>query len=299
MMHFIGITGTTCVGKSRTAVVLAKLLNKEVVSADSMQIYRGMNVGTAKITAEEAEGVPHRLIDVVNPDEEFSAYQWAQAAKKYLNSQPLVVGGTGFYFSALLFPPEFGGAGETRQLLKAQLKQHGVESLAKKLKEIDEQAYNLIDVKNPVRVLRALEIALEGRSLAEGTGKSRQPQYKAPIFVLQRDRQTLYHMIDRRVDQMMHAGLLAEVEKLVSRYGVLDTPAFSAIGYKELIEYLRGKCDLTQAVEQIKQNTRRYAKRQITYFKRLPDVRYVDVDSLTAEQTAYVIADTLKKEKWL
>lgn len=298
-MHFIGITGTTCVGKSSTAVVLAKLLNKEVVSADSMQIYRGMNVGTAKITAEEAEGVPHRLIDVVNPDEEFSAYQWAQAAKKYLDSQPLVVGGTGLYFSALLFPPEFGGAGETRQLLKAQLKQHGVESLAKKLKEIDEQAYSLIDVKNPVRVLRALEIALEGRSLAEGTGKNRQPQYKAPIFVLQRDRQTLYHMIDRRVDQMMYAGLLAEVEKLVSRYGVLDTPAFSAIGYKELIEYLRGKCDLTQAVEQIKQNTRRYAKRQITYFKRLPDVRYVDVDSLTAEQTAYVIADTLKKEKWL
>ena len=298
-MHFIGITGTTCVGKSRTAVVLAKLLNKEVVSADSMQIYRGMNVGTAKITAEAAAGVPHRLIDVVNPDEEFSAYQWAQAAKKYLDSQPLVVGGTGFYFSALLFPPEFGGAGETRQLLKEQLKQHGVESLAKKLKEIDEQAYNLIDVKNSVRVLRALEIALEGRSLAEGSGKNRQPQYKAPIFVLQRDRQTLYQMIDRRVDQMMQAGLLAEVERLVGSYGVLDTPAFSAIGYKELIEYLQGKCDLTQAVEQIKQNTRRYAKRQITYFKRLPNSIYVDVDSLTAEQTAYVIADTLKKEKWL
>ena len=156
-----------------------------------------------------------------------------------------------------------------------------------------------ISIQNEFRVLRALEIALEGRSLAEGSGKNRLPQYQAPIFVLQRDRQTLYHMIDRRVDQMMQAGLLAEVEKLVSRYGVLDTPAFSAIGYKELIEYLQGKCDLTQAVEQIKQNTRRYAKRQITYFKRLPDVRYVDVDSLTAEQTAYVIADTLKKEKWL
>ena len=298
MKSFIGITGTTCVGKSQVAVELAKMLNREVISADSMQIYRGMDIGTAKITREEMQGVTHHLLDVAEPNEDFSAFQYRQLAAKIIDNCPLppiVVGGTGLYFDSIVYPPEFGVGNKGRRAeLQKILLEEGLEVLQNILQKLDAETYNAIDVKNPVRVIRAIEIAESGGKRIAGKGKS-QPQYDCKLFVLTRDRSTLYKMIDNRVDSMMANGLVQEVEKIVNYYGICNTPAFCAIGYKEIISFLQGTCTLEQAVEQIKINTRHYAKRQITYFKKMNVTAYIEVDNLNCGEIASSIAEHLRK----
>ncbi len=298
MKTFVGITGTTCVGKSETAVELAKLMGSVVISADSMQIYRGMDIGTAKITAEEMQGIPHFMLDIAEPNENFSAYQYQLRASKIIDETaavaPIVAGGTGFYFDSLLYPPEFGTCDiESRQKLQRELNENGLEFLCEKLKKVDFESYNKIDLKNPVRVLRALEIVESGEKRSMGKNGGATPKYSCKLFVLCRERQSLYEMIDKRVDVMMRRGLLNEVERLISRYGICNTTAFAAIGYKELIGYLTGKISLVDAVEQIKLNTRHYAKRQITYFKKMDVLRYVDVEGKNPRQIAEGILKTL------
>ncbi len=283
MKTFIGITGTTCVGKSQVAVQLARMLDTHVISADSMQIYKDMNIGTAKITTEEMQGVTHHMLDVVHPNDEFSAFLYQQQASQIINnlpSIPIVAGGTGLYIQSLIYPPEFGNATNNLRLeLQEILQQQGLGALQEILKNLDIDSYNTIDICNPVRVIRAIEIAKSGSLRSKGKGNTN-PQFNCLLFVLETDRAKLYEKINQRVDVMMQKGLLQEVEKMIENYGICKTSAFNAIGYKELINFLQGNCLLEEAVQQIKINSRHYAKRQITYFKKMNVCEFVNVDGL-------------------
>ena len=296
MKSFVGITGTTCVGKSAVAVELAKILQCDVISADSMQIYVGMDIGTAKVTQAEMDGVKHHMLDVIEPNCDFSSFEYAEMAGKIIQNlpkAPILVGGTGFYFDSLVYPPEFSGGNKQRRLeLQQMLAEKGLEHMVDYLRQLDEETYNVIDVKNPVRVIRAIEIAESGQKQSQGTTKSN-PQYDAKIFVLERDRQSLYQMIDLRVDKMVQGGLVDEVKGLVEKYGICQNSAFQAIGYKEIIQYLQGNCTLEEAIDLIKINTRHYAKRQISYFKRMNIAKFINVEGKTAKQIAQEIADFL------
>ncbi|MCM1289102.1 MAG: tRNA (adenosine(37)-N6)-dimethylallyltransferase MiaA [Corallococcus sp.] len=289
MKTLLGIGGTTCVGKSEVAVNLAKMLGTEIISADSAQIYKGMNVGTAKISSSKMDGIRHHMLDIVEPCESFSSYEYGEKASKIIDgmfSVPIVVGGTGFYFDSLLYPPEFGVVSmERRKQLRKILEQEGLESLCERLKNLDNEAYSRVDLKNPVRVLRALEIAESGQSISSGKGKS-DPKYKLILFVLERDRQQLYGAIDKRVDEMVSSGLIDEVRGIVENYGICETAAFFAIGYKEVIDYLSGRATFDEAIAKIKLNTRHYAKRQITYFKKMDVTEFINVDGVTCKQVA-------------
>ena len=296
MKSFVGITGTTCVGKSAVAVELAKILQCDVISADSMQIYVGMDIGTAKVTQAEMDGVKHHMLDVIEPNCDFSSFEYAEMAGKIIQNlpkAPILVGGTGFYFDSLVYPPEFSGGNKQRRLeLQQMLAENGLERMVDYLRQLDEETCNVIDVKNPVRVIRAIEIAESGQKQSQGTTKSN-PQYDAKIFVLERDRQSLYQMIDLRVDKMVQGGLVDEVKGLVEKYGICQNSAFQAIGYKEIIQYLQGNCTLEEAIDLIKINTRHYAKRQISYFKRMNIAKFINVEGKTAKQIAQEIADFL------
>lgn len=291
---FVGLTGTTCVGKSSVAVESAKRFGTTVISADSMQLYKGMDIGTAKITSEEMQGVPHFMLDVCLPNENYSSYLYQKNAAKIIKKSivpPIVAGGTGFYFHSLLYPPEFGGVSEARhqELLRVMIFD-GLGKLCEMLRQIDPAAYEQIDLSNPKRVMRAIEIAESGGSRANGTQTNRETAFDCKIFVLQRDRKSLYKQIENRVDLMIANGLVDEVKTLVDLYGVCTTSAFQAIGYKEIVEYLSGETDLNEAVQKIKLNTRHYAKRQISYFKRLPCTTFVDVDDKTIAEVAEEIS---------
>ena len=289
MRTIVGITGTTSVGKSQVAVKLAKLLNSEIISADSMQIYKGMDIGTAKITHAEMEGVTHHMLDIVEPNCNYSSFLYQRDASTIidrLERLPIVVGGTGFYFDSLLYPPEFGNVGENRRLeLQRILQSDGIVALQELLKKLDNDTYKQIDLNNPKRVIRAIEIAESGAKLAHGVGKTN-PKYNLVLFVLQRERNDLYNQIDKRVDEMFEKGLVEEVYELTKKYGFINTSAFSAIGYKEVISYLQGNCTVEEAVAQIKLNTRHYAKRQITYFKKMNVTEFVSVDGKTSDEIA-------------
>lgn len=293
MKKIIGITGTTCVGKSAVAVQLAKLLNSEIISADSMQIYKGMDIGTAKVTVSEMQGIVHHMLDVALPNSDYSSFEYAKDASEIIDSLstvPIVVGGTGFYFDSLVHPPEFG-AGDKQKRLELQeiLKEEGLPVLCEKLKKLDPESYGTIDLRNPVRVIRAIEIAEQGAKRSAGTHKKQSSKYDLRLYVLYRNRAELYDMINNRVDNMVENGLVEEVRKMVDNYGFCETSAFSAIGYKELISYLRGECVLFDAVEQIKINTRHYAKRQETYFKKMQVKMRIDVANKNVADVARII----------
>lgn len=296
MKTIIGITGTTSVGKSAVAVKLAKLLKSEIVSADSMQIYKDMDIGTAKITQAEMEGIPHHMLSVIEPDSNYSSFLYQQDASKIIDAidgVPIVVGGTGFYFDSLLYPPEFGNCdANRRQQLLDILNEQGLEVLQEELRRVDEDTFNSIDINNPKRVLRAIEIAESGVKKSQGKGRIA-PRYNLLLFVLQRNREDLYKQIDQRVDDMFNAGLVDEVRNLVSKYGTCDTSAFSAIGYKEVIEYLDGLCSLQECIDKIKLNTRHYAKRQITYYKKMNAAEFVDVDGKNSDEIAQYLYQQL------
>jgi len=299
MKTFIGIIGTTGVGKSAVAVELAKMTNSFVISADSMQIYKEMDIGTAKISKEEMQGIRHFMVDIVPPNQSFSAFDYQKISSKIIDDSktvPIVVGGTGFYFDSLLFPPEFREAEPTRRKqLKKILQVDGIDALQKILKDLDPETFNTIDINNPMRVMRAIEIAENGEKLACGKGKV-VPKYNCLLYVLQRDRKQIYNIIGKRVDQMIDKGLVEEVRAIVEKYGICDTPAYAAIGYKEIIEYLKGRCSLNEATAKIKLNTRHYAKRQITYYKKMETRKYIDVENLTSVQVAAMIYDDSKSE---
>lgn len=281
------LAGPTASGKTALSIRLAKAHGCEIVCMDSMQIYRGMDIGTAKPTPEEMENIPHHLLDVVYPGEPFSVAQYQHLAEQCIGEilarghQPLLVGGTGFYLRALRHPMAMGmvtGDGTIRRSLEAIAKQtDGRSVLHQMLEEVDPDTAARLPVNDVRRVVRALEVyRLTGTPFSRQPSLEKEPPFCYRVAALTMDRAILYERIERRVDQMMAQGLLAEVQALL-RSGISpDCQAMKAIGYKELVPVVLGETPLDAAVSLLKQNTRHYAKRQLTWMRREEDVFWAD-----------------------
>lgn len=282
------LAGPTAVGKTALSVRLAREIGAEIISADSVQVYRHMDIGSAKIRPEEMEGIPHYLVDVLEPEEEFNVVRFQQMAKEAADEIwakgkiPLVVGGTGFYIQALLYDIDFtenSGDRTCRQELERTAAEKGGEYLHELLSQADPQAAEQIHPNNVKRIIRALEFHQQtGGKISEHNAKEREKEspYQYAYFVLTDERSRLYERIDRRVDLMMEQGLLDEVRFLKERGVRADSTAMQGLGYKELYAYLDGVCPLEEAVRLIKRDTRHFAKRQLTWFKRERDVIWAD-----------------------
>ncbi len=283
----IVLTGPTAAGKSALAVALAKKINGAVISADSMQVYRHMDIGSAKITPEEMQGVPHYLIDALEPDEEFHVVRFVELAKRSLNAIyaagqiPILTGGTGFYIQALLYDIDFTEQ-DCDEAYRASLQklaaEKGAEYLHGLLREADPASAEAIHAHNIKRVIRALEFYHHtGKRISEHNERerSRTSPYNSAYFVLTEERENLYRKIDARVDAMIAAGLVEEVTRLKETGLRRDMVSMQGLGYKEILDYLEGKCTLEEAVYIIKRETRHFAKRQLTWFKRERDVIWI------------------------
>lgn len=292
---FIILTGPTSVGKTSLSIALAKAVNGEIISADSMQVYKHMDIGTAKITPEEMDGVPHYLVGEFEPDEEFNVVKFQQYAKKYIKliqergKVPILVGGTGFYIQAVLYDIDFR-ENETdlsyREELERLVEEKGAEYLHDLLKQLDPDSAEAIHPNNSKRVIRALEyVKLTGDKISDHNEeqKTKCSPYNSCYFVLTKDRGKLYETINQRVDQMMEKGLLEEVKRLAAMGYTKDMVSMQGIGYKEILCYLEGDGTLEEAITLIKRDTRHYAKRQLTWFKRERDVIWVDKDNFSNE----------------
>ena len=291
------LAGPTAVGKTSLSIRLAKETGGEIISADSMQVYRHMDIGSAKITKEEMEGVPHYLVDVLEPEEEFNVVRFQQMAKEAAEriwekgKIPLVVGGTGFYIQALLYDIDFtendGDESYRRQLEQKASDEEGASELYEMLKTVDPKAAQEIHPRNIKRIIRALEFYHQtGKKISEHneTQRQRESPYNYTYFVLTDERSRLYERIDRRVDLMMEQGLLDEVRYLKERNVRKDSTAMQGLGYKELYAYLEGEYPLDEAVRIIKRDTRHFAKRQLTWFKRERDVIWADKSVIGREE---------------
>ena len=283
------LAGPTAVGKTSLSIRLAKETGGEIISADSMQVYRHMDIGSAKITKEEMEGVPHYLVDVLEPEEEFNVVRFQQMAKEAAEriwekgKIPLVVGGTGFYIQALLYDIDFtendGDESYRRRLEQKASDEEGASELYEMLTTVDPKAAREIHPRNLKRIIRALEFHHQtGKKISEHNETQRQKSspYNYAYFVLTDERSRLYERIDQRVDLMMEQGLLDEVRYLKERGVRKDSTAMQGLGYKELYAYLEGEYPLDEAVRIIKRDTRHFAKRQLTWFKRERDVIWTD-----------------------
>ena len=290
MNDLICICGPTASGKTGLAVALAKKLDAEIVSCDSMQLYKGMDVGTAKPTAQEMEGIAHHLLDVAEPGEDFSVGRYvklADAAIADIHSRgktAIVCGGTGLYMDSLVKGQTFAAPSRPaqREYVEHVAEEKGIEYVYEMLKDADPETAEKLHLSDRKRILRALEVFLiTGQPLSWHNARSKeQPPKYAPAWIGLnfRDRNQLYARIDRRVDEMMENGLEAEVRGLLARGIDPKTTAMQAIGYKEMAAALRGECTVEQAVEEIKQSSRRYAKRQLTWFRRNEQIHWIYVD---------------------
>ncbi len=278
----IFILGPTAVGKTYFSVKLAQKLNGEVISSDSVQIYRGLNVGSAKVTESEMQGIVHHGIDIKEADEEFSVFDFVEFTKEKIaeisarGKMPIVVGGTGLYVKALLGGYDFGGTNKDEKLrgeLEALVKEKGNDFLFDMLKEKNPAMAERTDKFNAVRLVRALEIALSG-----GEKGKAESDIDALVIALNRDRARLYEDINRRVDIMLENGLVSEVEGLVAKGLTRDNQSMRAIGYKEVLQFLNGEFDFERMVELVKQHSRNYAKRQLTFLRGMDDVHFVGTE---------------------
>lgn len=274
------LTGPTAVGKTALSIELAKRIGGEIISADSMQIYKHMDIGSAKVTAEEMDGVRHHLIDVLEPDEEFNVTVFQRLAKEALseiynrNKIPVIAGGTGFYIQALLKDIDFaeneGGTG-IREELEKLADENGADYMHGMLAEIDREAAEQIHANNIKRVIRAIEYFRqtgEKISVHNERESKKEPPYDFRYFVLNTDRKLLYERIDKRIDKMLETGLVDEVAALKKMGCNRSMTSMHGLGYKEILDYLDGKITLDEAVYILKRDTRHFAKRQITWFKR-------------------------------
>ncbi len=282
------LTGPTAVGKTEISVKLAKMINGAIISADSMQIYKYMDIGSAKIMPQEMEGIKHYLVDELDPKDEFNVFIFKEKAKKalneiYSNGQiPIIVGGTGFYIQGLLYDIDFVEQ-ETDEAFRNSMyefvQENGNEALHDKLKEIDETSYKKIHANNVKRVIRALEYYhLTGEPISAHNEKERAKEspYNFAYFVLNDLRENLYKRIDLRVDIMKDKGLLEEVKKLKEMGCTKDMVSMKGIGYKEILAHLDGDYSYEKAIEIVKQESRRFAKRQLTWFRREKDVIWIN-----------------------
>ena len=304
------LTGPTAVGKTELSIQLAKVIGGEIISADSMQVYKYMDVGSAKITPEEMDGVRHYLVDELEPFDEFHVVKFQEYAQKYLNEIyahgkiPIIAGGTGFYIQALLNDIDFTeqeSDSAYRKELEALAEEHGNQYLHDRLKEVAPESAEAIHPNNRKRVIRALEFYQEtGRKISEHNAKEqmRTSPYNFAYFVLNDERSHLYKRIDARVDKMIEDGLEAEVRRLKEMGCTKDMVAMQGIGYKEMLSYLDGSYSLEEAVYIIKRETRHFAKRQITWFKRERDVIWLNKNEFDYKNEA-ILAYMIKilKEK--
>ena len=284
----IVLTGPTAVGKTSLSISLAKAVNGEIISADSMQVYKGMDIGSAKIRKEEMQGVTHYLVDILEPEEEFHIVKFQELAKAALEEIyakgkiPILVGGTGFYIQAVTRDIDFTQAEQEtsyREELEQFAKEKGAEYLHEKLREVDSKSAENIHANNVKRVIRALEFYHQnGTPISEHNEEQKQQTspYNLAYFVLTAPREILYERIDRRVDQMMEEGLLEEVKSLRERGCHRGMVSMQGLGYKEILAYLEGEYPLEEAVRILKRDTKHFAKRQLTWFRREQDVIWVD-----------------------
>lgn len=289
------LTGPTAVGKTALSVKLARALNGEVISADSMQVYRHMDIGSAKVTAAQMGGIAHHLIDVLEPEEDFNVVLFQKLAKAAIadiysrGRVPVLVGGTGFYIQSVLYDIDFTQTQadeDCRKKLERIAAEQGPQKLHGLLKEVDEKAAGQIHANNVKRVIRALEYyAQTGEKISEHNDGQRQKSaaYDCCYFVLTDDREKLYGRIDRRVDEMLEQGLAEEVMSLKNRGVTRGMVSMQGLGYKEILGYLDGEYDLDRAVYLIKRDTRHFAKRQLTWFKREKNVIWVDRQQFSDE----------------
>lgn len=289
------ITGPTAVGKTDLSIKLAKAVGGEIISADSMQVYRHMDIGSAKVTKEEMDGVPHYLVDVLEPWEEFNVVVFQQMAKKALEeiyshgAVPIIAGGTGFYIQALLYDIDFKENPEGNQIrkeLEALADEKGAEYLHQQLAKVDPESALAIHSNNVKRVIRALEYFRQtGQKISVHNQEERQKESPFDFFyyVINTERSRLYERIDRRVDLMMENGLVEEVKKLKAMGCHRGMVSMQGLGYKEILDYLNGECTLDEAVYILKRDTRHFAKRQITWFKRERDVRWVNLEKFSGD----------------
>ena len=284
----ICVVGPTACGKTKLGVLLAKRYDGEVVSADSMQIYRGLTIGTAAPTAEEMEGVPHHMIAVADPAEQWSAARYAQTAVPVVDDilrrgkRPILVGGTGLWLDAVVKGRTFAGGhagGAVRKELQDRLAREGIGPLLEELRQVDPEAAERLHPADEKRILRALEVYREtGKTISAHNAETRDlpPRYDAVWLGLQfRDRADMKALIDRRVDTMVAAGLLEEVRQLLESGLPRDATALQAIGYKEFLGVLDGTAAVEEAVAEVKLRSRQYAKRQLTWLRRNPDIRWI------------------------
>ena len=292
----VAIIGPTAVGKSKIGIDVAKAFNGEIISADSIAVFKEFNIGSAKIMPKQMQGVKHYGIDIVSPSEQFSTFDFVVMAKKAIKKildqgkLPIIVGGTALYVKALIENYNLGGKVDMnlRETLTKQLEEKGLPFMAERLKKILGEESKEIDLKNPIRVLRALELALSGQNKTKN-----ESEYDCKVFALIKDRQTLYNDINVRVDQMFANGLESEVRALYKKYGVNAQP-FKAIGYKEFLPYFKGRCTKEDMINLIKQHSRNYAKRQITFIKSMQNVCFVDGENV--EEAEQLIFEEI--EKW-
>lgn len=304
------LTGPTAVGKTALSVALAKKIGGEIISADSMQVYRGMDIGSAKVTAEEMQGVPHFLIDEFDPAEEFHVVRFQEYAKRYIREIqerghiPILVGGTGFYIQAVLYDIDFtenGSDHSYREELEALAKEHGAEYLHTMLASVDPASAEAIHANNVKRVIRALEFYREtGERISEHNEEERRKAspYQFAYFVLNDARDRIYANIDYRVDLMLEHGLVEEVRRLQAQGCTRDMVSMQGLGYKEILDYLDGRCSYEEAVRVLKRDTRHFAKRQLTWFRRERDVIWVDKQEIGYEPEqllAYMLPELAKR----
>ena len=305
----IVIAGATATGKSALAVNIAKIIGGEIISADSMQVYKYMDVGTAKIRLDEMDGIRHHLIDVLNPDESCDALTFKNLALKAMdeiyasNHIPIIAGGTGFYIQAVTRDIDFTEEDDNsvRKEITEFYEQNGEDALFERLKNVDPESTFIIPKQNVKRVIRAIEFyELHHKKISDHNKEQalKETPYNLAYFVLNRDRSLLYEKIDKRVDIMIEEGLVDEVKDLISRFPCnSQSGLYNAIGYKEIIDYLNGEYDFDRAVELIKQNSRHYAKRQVTFFKRERYAEFIDIDSLSKEDVTNHILNVLKEKE--
>ena len=298
MMPILVIVGPTAVGKTELAIEIARRVDGEIISADSMQIYQGLDIGTAKPTNTERQGIPHHMLDIMDPSEEFSVAEYQAMVEEILEDMdlrdkvPILTGGTGLYIKAVLEGFLFGAEGKDedfRAELHGLAETQGNSALHLRLQAIDAKTAGRLHPNDRRRIIRALEVyETTGIPLSEHLALQQQrgPRHPAVKFGLTRDRKQLYQRIETRVDQMLAMGLLEEVEQLLNQGLTDDCTAMQALGYKELVGYLRGQYDLQEAIRLLKRDTRRYAKRQFTWFRRDTEITWLDLDTLSLDEAA-------------
>lgn len=290
------LTGPTAAGKTKLSIGLAKKIGGEIISADSMQVYKKMDIGTAKIRPEEMDGVPHYLIDVLDPFEEFNVVYFVEKAKEAMEKIyaaghiPIIVGGTGFYIQALLYDIDFSQHEEKesyRKELEQLAREKGKEYLYEILKKVDPEYAQIVHFNNVKKVIRALEYYKEtGGKLSEHNKEQRQKEspYNFAYFVLYHDREILYERINKRVDIMMEEGLLSEVKRLIKQGYTKNLVSMQGLGYKEFFDYFDGTISLEDTVDKIKKDTRHFAKRQLTWFRREKEVIWINKKEYEQEE---------------